>query len=172
MLLEHIYTGCYCFRLNVYHDDSIRTACQLLDQPLYLHTDVVEYDVFKWNLSLDLSRTSQHNLSLFIKLHDVDATDFSSFHIELFRYDNIDEDLMVCHETDDAINNQHLTVSFDRDDFIVDHIDWEVITFHNLSYGYYCVVVIPEDDRCHLPLIDPEKTCIRYSNIVQLRGKL
>ncbi|KAI9561378.1 hypothetical protein GHT06_012335 [Daphnia sinensis] len=166
VLLDHIYTGCYCFRLAFYHDDSIRTACQLLERPLYLHTDVVEYDVFKWNLSLDLSTTGQHELNLFIKLHD-DADEFRFYHVHLFRHDDINDDLMECHETDDPINNQYLSVSFP------DHhiVQWQVVPFHNLSDGYYCVVVIPEDDRCHPPLIDPEKTCARHSNIVQLRGK-
>lgn len=169
VLLDHIYTGCYCFRLAFYHDDSIRTACQLLERPLYLHTDVVEFDVFKWNLSLDLSATSQHDLSLFIKLHD--ASEFHLYHVQLFRHDDIDDDLIECHETDDPINNQYLTISLP--DQIIHHVaqEWPVVTFNNLSHGYYCVVVIPEDDRCHPPLIDPEQTCARYSNIVQLREK-
>ncbi|XP_046633520.1 uncharacterized protein LOC124312955 [Daphnia pulicaria] len=182
VLLEHIYTGCYCFRLAFYHDDSIRIAHQLLERPIYLRTDVTEYDVFKWNLSLDLSASGQPgDLSLFIKLDaDADAAGFLSYHVELFRHDDIDADLMVCHETDDPINNRHLTVTFedeeeeDDDDepsSIIDYLwqeEWSVITFANLSAGYYCVVVVPDDDRCHPPLIDPEKTCTRYSNIVQL----
>ena len=57
--LEHIYTGCYCFRLATYYDDSIRTARQLMDRPRFLYTDVTEYDVFKWNLTLDLTATSE-----------------------------------------------------------------------------------------------------------------
>lgn len=56
--LDHIFTGCYCFRLATYRDDSIRTARQLVDRPRLMQTDVIEYDVFKWNLSLDLSATS------------------------------------------------------------------------------------------------------------------
>ncbi|XP_057372167.1 uncharacterized protein LOC130693061 [Daphnia carinata] len=165
VLLDHIYTGCYCFRLDFYHDDTIQRACQLLEQPLYLYTDVVEYDVFKWNLSLDLSATSQHDLSLFIKLHD--ASEFRFYNVQLFRHDDIDDHLMECGETDDPINNQYLNISFP------DHAiqEWQVVTFQNLSYGYYCVVVIPDDDRCDPPLIDPDKTCARYSNIVQLREK-
>lgn len=169
VLLDHIYTGCYCFRLAFYHDDSIRTACQLLERPLYLHTDVVEFDVFKWNLSLDLSATSQHDLRLFIKLHD--ASEFRLYHVQLFRHDDIDDDLIECHETDDPINNQYLTISLPDQIIHHDAQEWPVVTFNNLSHGYYCVVVIPEDDRCHPPLIDPEQTCARYSNIVQLREK-
>ncbi len=177
MLLEHIYTGCYCFRLAFYHDDSIRIAHQLLERPIYLRSDVTEYDVFKWNLSLDLSASGQGDLSLFIKLDaDADAAGFLSYHVELFRHDDIDADLMACHETDDPINNRHLTVTFDDkeeddDESIIDYLwqeEWSVITFANLSAGYYCVVVVPDDERCHPPLIDPEKTCTRYSNIVQL----
>lgn len=57
--LQHIFTGCYCFRLATYRDDSIRTARQLLERPRFLRTDVIERDVFKWNLSLDLSATSE-----------------------------------------------------------------------------------------------------------------
>ncbi|KZS16121.1 Uncharacterized protein APZ42_018236 [Daphnia magna] len=169
VLLDHIYTGCYCFRLAFYHDDSIRTACQLLERPLYLHTDVVEFDVFKWNLSLDLSATSQHDLRLFIKLHD--ASEFRLYHVQLFRHDDIDDDLIECHETDDPINNQYLTISLPDQIIHHDAQEWPAVTFNNLSHGYYCVVVIPEDDRCHPPLIDPEQTCARYSNIVQLREK-
>lgn len=175
-MLEHIYTGCYCFRLAFYHDDSIRIAHQLLERPIYLRSDVTEYDVFKWNLSLDLSASGQSDLSLFIKLDaDADAAGFHSYHVELFRHDDVDADLMACHETDDPINNRHLTVELeeeeDDDSSVIDYPwqeEWSVITFANLSAGYYCVVVVPDDDRCHPPLIDPEKTCARYSNIVQL----
>ena len=180
MVLEHIYTGCYCFRLAFYHDDSIRIARQLLERPIYLQSDVTEYDVFKWNLSLDLSASSQSDLNLFIKLDaEADAALFPSYHVELFRHDDIHADLMACHETDDPINNRHLTVTFQEEDddkssSIIDYPseEWSLITFQNLSAGYYCVVVVPEDDRCHPPLIDPEKTCIRYSNIVQLSSNL
>ena len=180
VLLQHIYTGCYCFRLAFYHDDSIRMSRQLLERPIYLQSDVTEYDVFKWNLSLDLSASGQSDLSLFIKLDDeADAELFPSYHVELFRHDDIHADLMACHETDDPINNKHLTVSFEEDEDnsstlpIIEYSlqeQWSLITFHNLSAGYYCVVVVPEDDRCHPSLIDPEKTCTRHSNIVQLLG--
>ena len=153
---------------------------QLLERPIYLQSDVTEYDVFKWNLSLDLSASGQSDLSLFIKLDDeADAELFPSYHVELFRHDDIHADLMACHETDDPINNKHLTVTFEEDEDNSSTLpsieyslqeQWSLITFHNLSAGYYCVVVVPEDDRCHPPLIDPEKTCTRHSNIVQLLG--
>ena len=65
VLLQHIYTGCYCFRLAFYHDDSIRMSRQLLERPIYLQSDVTEYDVFKWNVSLDLSATSRKYFLIF-----------------------------------------------------------------------------------------------------------
>ena len=100
------------------------------------------------------------DMSLFMRL-DESAQEFDSFHVELFRHEHNDDDLLGCHETDDP-NNEHLSVSFDE------LIHW--MTFLNRSSGYYCVVVIPEDDRCHPPLIDPEKTCARHSNIVHLKS--
>lgn len=89
--------------------------------------------------------------------------EFRSFHVELFRHDDR-QGLIDCHESDDEDMNEHLDVTFDGP------VHW--IMFHNRSNGYYCAVVIPDDDRCYPPLIDPEKTCARHSNIVQLRGCL
>lgn len=99
------------------------------------------------------------DLRLFIR-PDGDA-DFDDYHVELFRHEENDADLLSCHETDDPMN-EHLTIASDQP------FHW--MTFHNRSDGYYCVVVIPEDDRCHPPSVDLDKTCARHSNIVRLKG--
>lgn len=104
------------------------------------------------------------DLRLFIKLDDETAFVDNIYHVELFRHQEMSADLMACHETDDPMN-QHLTVTFSQSD---QHQHW--MTFHNRSLGYYCVLVIPEDDRCHPPFVDFERTCARHSNVVQLIG--
>ena len=87
---------------------------------------------------------------------------FESYHVDLFRHEELDSDLLACHETDDPMN-EHLTITFD------DSVRW--LTFFNRSYGYYCVVVTPDDARCNPSLVvDLDTTCTRHSNIVELRG--
>ena len=61
VVYNHIATGCYCFRLSSYKQDNIRMAWHLIDRPVYLEADneTADYDVFKWNVTLDLSAINQ-----------------------------------------------------------------------------------------------------------------
>lgn len=59
VVFHYVYTGCYCFRMETYVDDNIRSAKHLTRGPLLLQTDAIDPDVFHWNVSLDLSAVNE-----------------------------------------------------------------------------------------------------------------
>ena len=159
MVHRHISTGCYCFRLSSYRDDNIRMAWHLIDRPFYLsaNNETTEYDVFKWNVSLDLSATSRKyflifNFPFFFKMgfliflcffsdlrltieqleDDYLSADFESYHVDLYRIPSADS---PCIETvsEDPMN-EHLDVFEGAGQTVA-------VSFVNRSFGSYCVIV-------------------------------
>jgi len=153
---RHISTGCYCFRLSSYRDDNIRMAWHLIDRPFYLsaNNETTEYDVFKWNVSLDLSAYSRKYFSIFnfpflnwfliffpfsdLRLTNEQVDDdyltagFESYHVDLYRIPSADS---PCIETvpEDPMN-EHLDVFEGVGQTVA-------VSFVNRSFGSYCVIV-------------------------------
>lgn len=107
----------------------------------------------------NLSSSSENTSDLRLFIRPEEEADFDGYHVELFRHEVKDVDLLSCHETDDPMN-EHLTID--------SSVQW--MTFRNRSDGYYCVVVIPEDDRCHPTSVDLDRTCARHSNLIHIKG--
>lgn len=103
---------------------------------------------------------------MYFKLEDP-VLDFDYYHVELFRLEDGQSNCLAIHDDMSAAHQVSLNVTATKEAWV---------TFPNQSYGAYCVVVIPEDERCHAIWPDGRgsqlnnRTCQRHSNTATLEG--
>ena len=56
---KNVYSGFYCLRLEIYDKDNIQSARYITENPVHFRTDVVEQDIFQWNVSIEFSSIGQ-----------------------------------------------------------------------------------------------------------------
>ena len=108
-------------------------AWHLVDRPVFLLAEnktLIDYDIFKWNVTLDLSATGRNDLKLTIdQIGGTDDYDFQSYHVDLYQIENSDS---PC--TDESTSKEHLDVFETAGQTVT-------VNFINHTIGSYCVIV-------------------------------